>query len=81
MTVSRIVVCASLVIATTGLASAKQMSDRERLRAEAEHICYDDVQRLCGDFIPDEDQIKVCMGKKRAQLGPACGKIFDKGIE
>ena len=81
MTLPRIVVCVSLVIASTGVASAKQMNDRERLRAEAEHICYDDVQRLCGDFIPDEDQIKTCMGKKRAQLSAPCGKIYDKGIE
>ena len=60
--------------------AAKQPSDAVRLRQEAEHVCYPDVQKLCNDAIPDEDKIKACMQNRHAELSPACAKIYDQGI-
>ena len=66
--------------ATTMQAQAKSPSDAERLRQQAEHLCYDDVQKLCKDAVPDEDKVKACMGTHHADLSPACAKVYDQGI-
>ena len=60
--------------------SAKPLSDAARLRQQAEHDCYPDVQKLCDAAIPDEDKIKSCMQRRHAELSPACAKIYDQGI-
>ncbi len=75
-----ILIGSALVMAAAGPAFAAKMSDAELLRQQAEHLCYDDVQRLCNDSIPDEDKITACMKANHAQLSPACAKVFDKGI-
>ena len=66
---------------STPVLAAKPMSDKERLRQEAEHVCYNDATTLCADAVPDEDKITACMKVKRAQLSPECGKVFDRGIK
>lgn len=77
----RAVLAAGLVLATAAPAlAAKPLSDAARLRQQAEHLCYDDVQKLCNDAIPDEDKIKACMQAKHDSLSPGCAKIYDQGI-
>ena len=74
----RVALCAALVLSMTGpLLAAKHLTPRELLRQQAEHDCYGDAQRLCSDAMPDETKVQACMTAKRAQLGPACGKVFD----
>lgn len=34
--------------------------------------CTPDAMRLCSEFIPDRDKVKVCMLHKRSQLSEAC---------
>ena len=78
----RTVLCAAMMMSmSTPLWAAKALSDREMLRQQAEHLCYNDAQTLCSDAIPDEDKITACMKLKRAQLSPECGKVFDRGIK
>ena len=69
-----------LLYAALPAAAAKAPSDAELMRQQAEHLCYDDVQKLCNDSIPDEDKIKACMKVHHAQLSPGCAKVFDQGI-
>ena len=69
-----------MMLTSTPLWAAKALSDREMLRQQAEHVCYNDATTLCGDAVPDEDKIAACMKVKRAQLSPECGKVFDRGI-
>ncbi len=59
---------------------AKMPSEAQQMRQQAEHLCYDDVQKLCNAAIPDEDKITACMGAHHAQLSPACAKIYDQGL-
>ena len=74
----RTVLTATLVLSMTSpLMAAKQPTAKELLRQQAEHDCYPDAQRLCPDAMPDEAKVQACMTAKRAQLGPACGKVFD----
>ena len=79
MTFKRAALCALLVLAIPGAASARLRSERERLRAEAEHACYGDAQRLCPDAMPNEGRVEACMKERRTQLSPACRKVFDRG--
>ncbi|MBE7220095.1 MAG: hypothetical protein INR64_16615 [Caulobacteraceae bacterium] len=65
----------ALILLLPSLASAEITTDTVRQRAE--QACYDDVNRLCADSIPDEDRIKACMKAHRAQLSPKCRTIFD----
>ena len=77
----RAVLCAAMTVLTsTPLWAAKALSDKEMLRQQAEHVCYNDATTLCGDAVPDEDKIAACMKVKRAQLSPECGKVFDRGL-
>ena len=49
----------------------------DTVRQKAQQACYDDVNKLCADAIPDEDKIKVCMKANHAKLSPKCREIFD----
>lgn len=73
----------ALVAGAAGIdaASAKQMGEKERMRAQAEHLCYNDVQKLCSADIPDETKIASCMKAHRTQLSPGCRKAFDAGMK
>jgi hypothetical protein len=69
-----------LALLTCGFASAASAnSSTVTLRDRENAACYDDVQRLCGDFVPDEDAIKTCMVKKRSQVSPVCAKFYKQG--
>ena len=70
-----------IVMAGLDTASARMVSDKERMRQQAEHLCYNDVQRLCNAEIPDEARIEACMTVHRAQLSAGCRKVFDTGIK
>ena len=77
---SKILLAACLFGLMAGPALASKPSDADKLRQEAEHLCYDDVQKLCTDSIPDENKIKTCMKAHHGQLSPACAKVYDQGI-
>ena len=78
---ARLIAGMLMVLAGAGVASAKPMSEKERMRARAEHLCYGDVQKLCDADIPDETRIAACMKVHRAQLSPGCRKVFDAGLK
>ena len=78
---TRLMLSLLIVMAGLGTASARMVSDKERMRQQAEHLCYNDVQRLCNADIPDETKIEACMKVHRAQLSPGCRKVFDTGIK
>ena len=81
MSLTRAALCAILLVSAAAPACAAiGLSDKERIRAQAEHDCYDDVQKLCSDVIPDEDKIKACMTKRHSELSPVCAKDFDAGM-
>jgi hypothetical protein len=42
--------------------------------------CTPDVLRLCSAFIPDADQITICLGEKRAELSEACRTVFEAAM-
>ena len=70
---------AALALLAPGMASADISTDT--VRQKAEQACYDDVNKLCGDAIPDEDKIKACMKLHRAELSPKCRTVFDANVK
>ena len=80
MTPIRAALCAALLLTTGATLASSLPSDQERLRAQAEHDCFDDVQKLCSDVTSDEGKVESCMKAHHAQLGPTCAKDFDAGI-
>jgi hypothetical protein len=43
--------------------------------------CTPDVLRLCSAFIPNADEITVCLGEKNALLSDACRTAFEVGMK
>lgn len=41
--------------------------------------CQDDAMRLCGQFVPDVQQITACMHGKRRYLSARCRAVFYTG--
>ena len=41
--------------------------------------CEGDAMRLCGQYVPNVDQIVSCMSRNRRNLSPACRAVFDGG--
>ena len=78
--VSRSIIAVLLTLASVDVASARLVNDKERARAQAEHLCYNDVQKLCNADIPDEAKITGCMKVHHAELSPGCRKVFDTGL-
>ncbi len=82
MRLNRAALCAALILSTAVPAlAAGPMNDKERMRAQAEHDCYGDVQKLCSDVVSDEEKVKSCMTAHHAQLSPKCAADFDAGMK
>src|SRR5260370_35359131 len=41
--------------------------------------CTPDVLRLCSAFIPNADEITICLREKNAELSDACRTAFEAG--
>ena len=81
MTMTRVALGTILLLSSAAPAFAATLpSDQDRMRAQAEHDCYDDVQKLCSDVTSDEAKVKSCMKAHHAQLSPKCARDFDAGM-
>lgn len=38
--------------------------------------CYDDVNRLCKDAMPDEDKVATCMKQHKAEVSEKCTTAY-----
>jgi hypothetical protein len=47
------------------------------LQDRQQAACYDDVQRLCGNYIPDVNKITACMKDKRPLVSAKCSAMWD----
>jgi hypothetical protein len=43
--------------------------------------CTPDVLRLCSAFIPNADEITICLREKNAELSDACRTAFEAGMK
>ena len=66
----------ALLSATVPLAPSFSQGTLEQRMA-----CTPDVLRLCSAFIPDADEITICLRERRAELTDACKTAFDAGMK
>jgi hypothetical protein len=43
--------------------------------------CTPDVLRLCSAFIPNADEITICLRERNAELSDACRTAFEAGMK
>lgn len=64
-----------LIVAVAGPAFG---TDRgPTLQDKQQAACYDDVMRLCGNFVPDVDKVKACMQGKRRLVSAKCSAMWN----
>jgi hypothetical protein len=73
MPLARLCVSAAL-LSTTATPAFSSQGTPEQLLA-----CTPDVFRLCSAFIPDADEISICLKEKYANLSDACRAALDAG--
>jgi hypothetical protein len=49
---------------------------QEQGTADERQACEPDVNRLCGQFIPDRDKIILCLNQKVRELNSSCRSII-----
>jgi len=69
------VALAMLCVATWPAPSFSQGTLEQRL------ACTPDVLRLCSAFIPDADEITICLKEKSAELSDACRTALEAGMK
>jgi hypothetical protein len=43
--------------------------------------CTPNVLRLCSAFIPNVDEITICLSERNAELSDACRTVFEAGMK
>ncbi len=64
------------VVMGLSLSPAFARNSAVSLRDRQQAACYDDAQRLCGQFVPDVSKVTACMKTKRSQVGPKCAAAY-----
>ena len=47
------------------------------LRDKQQAACYDDVNKLCKDAMPDVDKVTACMKDKKPMVSAKCAAMWD----
>ncbi|MCW6510629.1 hypothetical protein [Lichenifustis flavocetrariae] len=71
--ISLFVTALALLGAQTAFAATNQVSLKDKQQA----ACYDDVNRLCKDAIPDVDKVTACMKDKKPLVSAKCAAMWD----
>jgi hypothetical protein len=69
--------CLSFLLICLASATAFAKDKGPTLRDQQQAACYNDAQKLCGDFIPDIDKVTACMVSKQSQVSAGCAKYFN----
>lgn len=64
---------AGAVLGRAEAATGPTLQDRQQA------ACYDDVMRLCSDYVPDADRVKACMKGKKKLVSAQCAAFFPPG--
>jgi hypothetical protein len=69
--------CVSVVLLSTIVTPALSSQGT----AEQRLACTPDVFRLCSAFIPNADEITICLREKNADLSDACRTALEAGLK
>jgi len=70
--------CVSLALLCATISPAPSFSQGT---LEQRLACTPDVLRLCGAFIPNADEITICLREKNAELSDACRTALEAGMK
>jgi hypothetical protein len=70
--------CVSLALLSATASPAPSFSQGT---AEQRLACTPDVLRLCSAFIPNADEITICLSEKNAELSDACRTALEAGMK
>jgi hypothetical protein len=74
----RMAICLAGVLLTVVVSVPALANDSgPTLRDKQQAACYDDVQRLCGNVLPDVDKATACMKDKRPLVSAKCSAMWD----
>ena len=59
--------------APAAFAATKEVSLKDKQQA----ACYDDVNKLCKDALPDVDKVTACMKDKKPLVSAKCAAMWD----
>ena len=77
-TMPRVQTCVSLALLCGTISPAPSFSHETLAHRRA---CTPDVLRLCSEFIPNADEITICLRGKNAELSDDCRMAFDAGMQ
>jgi len=69
--------CVSLALLSATASPAPSFSQGT---LEQRLACTPDVLRLCSAFVPNADEITICLREKNAELSDACRTAFEAGM-
>lgn len=64
---------AAMAASTTAALAGSTVTLQDRQQA----ACYDDAQRLCGEFMPDSDKVEACMLTMKNKVSARCRKFYE----
>jgi hypothetical protein len=70
--------CVSLALLSATASPAPSFSQGT---LEQRLACTPDVLRLCSAFIPNADEITICLREKNAELSDACRTALEAGLK
>ena len=65
-----------LVAMLMGCTTAAAWTRQDNREIDARRACTPDVFRLCGQYIPNREQIVACLRSNRRNLNPDCRAVF-----
>ena len=77
MMMTRIACGAALAAALCGSTAALAKNSGPTLQDRQQAACYGDVQRLCGNAMPDAAKVEACMSDKRPLVSKKCSEMWD----
>lgn len=66
----------AIVLALLGSSAAVAHAE-VTLQDRQQAACYNDVQKLCGQFVPDVQKTETCMSTMKDRVSAGCRKYYE----
>lgn len=74
-------VAATALCCSWTITAAATLPELDKLREKAVEVCYDDAMKFCSDFVPDEQQVALCLKENRSKVSSPCSKVIQQGLK
>ena len=70
-----------VLVTLPGLVATPLVAQPAPTETQQQVACMGDALRLCAQFVPDKEQIRLCMVKQRDALSLGCRQVFDASMK